>query len=137
MVELEMATGGSVAGPVRGFGRRGILRLLPHWRGNHVAAGGRVAKRPAAAAELVRTPLEPHRDASPGEAVEGRTAALALRHTLDAWRAAERDLASLATGSPHRALVQADVDALRTTHRRLFLEISLPGRSGAVDAERR
>lgn len=131
-----MVTGGSVAGPLQGLGRWAILRLLPRWLGEQVAAGGRVGTWPDAAAHPV-----PERHAvapvtSPEQLADRRAAAVALRQTLHDWRAAERDLATFVIGSRDRARLQAEVDALRATHHRQFLEISQPSRSGPVQTAR-
>lgn len=136
MAELEMVTAGSVAGPVEGFGRWGILRLLPRWLSDHLEAGGGVAASSGAAAQPLRSLPDLLRDTSPRQAVGGRAAVLALRHTLDAWRAAERDIAALVIGSPDRTRLEAEVAALRVLHHRLFIEVSRATPSGAVEAAR-
>ncbi|HUG29090.1 MAG TPA: hypothetical protein VMQ65_01050 [Candidatus Limnocylindria bacterium] len=134
MAELEMVTGGLAAGPVRALGRWGILRLLPRWLGEQVAAGGRVETWSDVAPLPVPVRREQAPVAAPAQAIAQRAATGALRRTIDAWRAAEHELEALEIGSRDRAHLQAEVDALRATHHRLFLEVSLPSRIGAAEA---
>ena len=134
MAELEIVGGGSVAGPVKALGRWGILLLLPQWLGEQVAAGGRVEEW----SDDGPLPLQLRRTeapaAVPAQTIAPRAAGIALRRTIVAWRAAERDLATAAIGSRDLVRFQQEYDALREAHHRLFLEVCLSGRFGAAEA---
>lgn len=115
----------------------GILRL-PRWLGDQIAAGDQVDARPDVAPSPTLERREQSHVASPEQVSAPRAAALALRQTLDAWRAAERDLATLVIDSPDRPRVLAEAAYLRAAHHRLFDEISRPASEGAaVGAYRR
>ena len=134
MTELEMASGGSMASPVRALGRWGILGALPRWLGEQVAAGERGASPP----ETLPWPVPLRRTRlvvkAPAEGVAPRATALALRRTIRAWRATERELATTVIDSRDRARLQQEFDALCAIHHRLFLEVSLPSRYKAVES---
>ena len=133
MAELEVANGRSVTGPVRALGRWGILGILPRWLGEQVAAGGRIETWSDVMPLSVPMPRAQADVDATSPAIAPRATAFALRRTIDAWRATERDLAGTAIDGRDRARLQEEFDVLCATHHRLFLEVSLPNRFKAVD----
>ena len=123
MAESEMMITGSPAAVGHGRGGMGILRLLRQWPAAHVAAGGRSDPWPDPAYQPV--PREPEQAPAPSPqlVLDRRATSLALRETIDEWRAAQRDLEGLPVGTRERAQAQANVDLLRRRHHRLFTQL--------------
>jgi hypothetical protein len=62
--------------------------------------------------------------------------ALAVAEILEEWRRAERVVELLPRTAPERATIEADVEALRATYRRLTTS-TIPRTSGRIDSSLR
>jgi hypothetical protein len=93
-----------------GADQAGQLRLLAPWR-----------EEPEERGEVPQT-----RDATAqaGPSFDLRAAAGALRDVLREWRAIGRELELMLPDSLDRSLLEAQVDALRAVHQRLFAAIN-------------
>jgi hypothetical protein len=55
-----------------------------------------------------------------GSRSEGPTSNLRIADVLEAWRAAEQELADMVVGNPARSMLEVKVEDLRALHHRLF-----------------
>lgn len=110
-MDLSVADGvaGLEGGVIPHAGPTGLLRLLAPWREDLDEQPG-VAQSAAAA---VVVPTSDH-----------RASAVALRDVLWHWRAIRRELDAMFPDNLDRSLLEAQADALRAVHARLFAEVN-------------
>ena len=120
----EELSSGAAAVPLHRRGGLGILRLLRGWPGDVVRVVARDESSPDGEFQPAQPQVDPAPAGLPHLIIDRRATSVALRQTLDEWRAAQRELEGLVVGSRERARTQANVELLRRRHHRLFIQLT-------------